>query len=168
MTLCNIKISGINDGKYLYTFHVNKNFFKQYIHSEIKHGNITAKFLLEKKNQSLSLNIQLTGEIDHLQCDICTEDLSVDISFKTRMIITITSEKRMSTDDIIYVSPNQKEINLDHLLFELITLAVPNRRRHHKTKCNTEMIDLIELYSNNKKTSSDPRWSTLKNIKLNK
>ena len=75
-----------------------------------------------------------------------------------------------SNDEVIYVSPNQNVLSIKHLLFELISLSIPNKRRHQKNKngvtgCNQDMINLIDEYNTIKKETFDPRWNALKELK---
>jgi uncharacterized metal-binding protein YceD (DUF177 family) len=56
------------------------------------------------------------------------------------------------------------------LLFELITLSIPNQRQHKKNKngyreCNKETSELIKKYTKKGKLASDPRWDALKKLK---
>ena len=104
-------------------------------------------------------------------CDICAEEISIDISSITKMMIKETSENLESTDEIIYINSNDNELSIKHLLFELITLSLPNRRQHPvnedgTTNCNTEMINLIDKYNHIEEKSSDPRWDALKDLKI--
>ena len=69
------------------------------------------------------------------------------------------------------MSPNQNKLSIKNLLFELITLSLPNRRKHTlnedgTTNCNKEMISLIDKYNNIEEKSSDPRWDALKDLKI--
>ena len=62
-------------------------------------------------------------------------------------------------------------MTIEHLLFELITLSLPNKRQHPENKdgttnCNTEMINLIDKYNHIEEKSSDPRWDALKDLKI--
>lgn len=166
-----ITIEGIAEGIHSFTFYIKDSFFKAFSQSEVRCANIITTVLLEKKNDKLALSIQLKGKVNHLLCDICAEDISVNISSTTKMIIEKTSEDLESTDEIIYVNSNKNELSIKHLLFELITLSLPNKRQHPlnkdgTTNCNTEMISLIEKYNNIEKKSSDPRWDALKDLKI--
>lgn len=166
-----ITIGGIEEGIHSYTFDIKDSFFKTFSQSEVKCANIIATVLLEKTNNKLALSIDLNGSINHLLCDICAEELSVDISSITKMMIKETSKNLESTDEIIYINSNENELSIKHLLFELITLSLPNKRKHPlnedgTTNCNTEMISLIDQYNNIEEKSSDPRWDALKNLKI--
>ena len=166
-----IKIGGIADGIHSFTFEIKDSFFKAFSQSEVKHATIIATVLLEKESDKLALSIQLNGEVNHLLCDICAEDISVKIAFATKMIVKETSEDLESTDEIIYINSNDNELSVEHLLFELITLSLPNKRQHPvkkdgTTNCNEEMIALIEKYNEIEEKSSDPRWDALKDLKI--
>ena len=166
-----ITIGGIEEGAHSFIFNIKDSFFKAFDQSEIKHANIIANVLLKKENKKLGLSIELNGEVNNLLCDICAEDISVDIYSITKMMIKETSENLASTDEIIYINENENKLSLEHLLFELITLSVPNRRKHPlnkdgTTNCNPEMISLIDKYNNIGRKVSDPRWDTLKNLKI--
>ena len=166
-----IRIRGIKEGIHSFTFEIKDSFFKAFSQSEVRCANIIATVLLEKENNKLELSIELNGKVNHLLCDICAEDISVDISSITKMIIKETSENLESTDEVIYVNSNENELSIDHLLFELITLSLPNKRQHPEnedgtTNCNIEMINLIDKYNNVEEKSSDHRWDALKDLKI--
>ena len=64
-----------------------------------------------------------------------------------------------------------KKIDLKHLIFELIVLNLPKKRKHTvdkqgKSTCNKEMVDLVNKYTQIKEQASDPRWDALKKIKI--
>ena len=166
-----ITIGGIEEGVHSFTFDIKDSFFKAFSQSEVRSANIIASVLLERENNKLAFSIELNGRINHLLCDICAEEISIDISSITKMMIKETSENLESTDEIIYINSNDNELSIEHLLFELITLSLPNRRQHPvnedgTTNCNTEMISLIDKYNNIEEKSSDPRWDALKDLKI--
>ena len=84
-----IIIGGIEEGIHSFTFDIKDSFFKAFSQSEVRCANIIATVLLEKENNKLELSIELNGKVNHLLCDICAEDISVDISSITKMIIKI-------------------------------------------------------------------------------
>ncbi|MDC0204308.1 DUF177 domain-containing protein [Flavobacteriales bacterium] len=166
-----IIVGGIEEGIHSFTFDIKDSFFKAFSQSEVRHANIIVIVLLKKENNKLELSIQLNGKVNHLLCDICAEDISVDISSITKIMIKETSENLQSTDEIIYINSNENELSIEHLLFELITLSLPNRRQHPTnedgtTNCNIEMISLIDKYNNIEEKLSDPRWDALKKLKI--
>ena len=166
-----IKYRNIKEGKHFYEFNIEKSFFNLFNNSEVEEANITVNVTLEKKADKEKININLHGEIYNLLCDLCSSNMSVNISSKTTFLIEISDEEETSLDDILYVRSNTNVISIKHLLYELIILAMPHKRIHPINKngesaCDKEMLKLVEDYSL-KKHVDDDRWSELKKIKLN-
>ena len=166
-----IKLGAINDGKNCFSFEIKSQFFEEFPLSDVEHANITATALLDKKGDRLALTLTIDGEINKLLCDICTDEISIAITAKTKVIIKTTDENLVSTDEIFYVKTNENAIDLKQLIFELIILNLPNRRQHPlnedgSSNCNKEMIVLVNKYTLKEKKSSDPRWDALKKLKI--
>ena len=104
-----VRIGGVVDGSYPYVFEIKDYFFAAFRSSEVIHAEILAVALLKKKENKLTLMLKLKGQIHHFLCDICAEDISLDISTKVELIIKETDEELESTSDIIYVKTNENE-----------------------------------------------------------
>ena len=164
-----VNLGLIDAGKKSFSFEVKDQFFEEYPFSDLQHVNISAIAKLDKDGNNLSLNLKIRGEIYQVACDICTEKLTINISGETDLLIKKNNTDLISTDEIIYINKNENKLDLKHLIFELIVLNVPKKRQHPldkngKSKCNKEMIKLVEKYTKAKKTASDPRWDALKHI----
>tara|TARA_B110000908_G_scaffold148199_1_gene180505 strand:+ start:318 stop:836 length:519 start_codon:yes stop_codon:yes gene_type:complete len=166
-----IKLGGITNGKNSFSFEIKDQFFEAFTLSDVEHAEIIATALLDKDGDKLALQLQINGTINKLLCDICTEEISVNIEAETNVIIQITAEDLTSTDEIFYIKKSENSIDLAQLIFELIILNAPKRRQHPldkqgKVTCNEEMVDLIEKYTVQEEKSSDPRWDALKDLKI--
>jgi hypothetical protein len=165
-----IKYKNINTGKHFYKFNINKSFFSLFDTSEITDAEIEANVILDKKGHKDILNIEISGNINNLLCDSCSSKLSLPISSKTSFLIEFTDENKTSLDDIIYVKNNTNKLCVKEILFEMIILSVPNKRKcavkeDGKNNCDPEMLKLIEKYSTKEKILDD-RWQELKKINL--
>ena len=164
-----IRLDKTSNRQTSYSFVVKDKFFETFTFSDIKHADIIVAVKLNKQGDNISANLKINGHINKLACDICTEELSKQISAETNIIIKKTNENIFSTDEIIYVKPNHNELDLKQLIFELIILNTPKKRQHGldengNSKCDKEMIKLINKYTNIKKENFDPRWEKLKNL----
>ena len=74
-----VKLGSINPGVNSFNFKIKDPFFEAFTFSDIKHGNISAIATLIKDGENFSMNLSVDGQINQLNCDICTDDLSVDI-----------------------------------------------------------------------------------------
>jgi uncharacterized protein len=166
-----IKLGAINGGENCFLFEIKDQFFEEFTLSDVEHANITATALLDREGDRLVLALTLDGKINKLPCDICTDEISVDIIAETKLIIRTTDEDLVSTDEIFYVKTSENAIDLKQLIFELIILNLPIRRQHAfnedgSSNCNEEMIDLVNKYTVTEEKSSDPRWDALKKLKI--
>ena len=166
-----IKLGGITNGKNSFSFEIKDQFFEAFTLSDVEHAEIIATALLDKDGEKLALTLTIDGKINKLLCDICTEEISVNITAEINIIIKITDEDLPSTDDIIYIKKSENSINLEQLIFELIILNLPKKRQHllndkGEVTCNEDMVNLIEKYTVKKEKTPDARWDTLKNLKI--
>ena len=164
-----ITLGSITNGKNIFSFEIKDVFFEDYLLSDVKYAEITATALLYKDGEELTLMLTINGKINKLLCDVCAEEMSINISAETNIIIKNTSSRLTSTDEFLYIKENS--IDLKQLIFELIILNLPQKKQHPiddngKTKCNKEMVNLINRYSPNRKKSSDARWDALKDLKI--
>ena len=166
-----IKLGEITNGKNSFLFEIKGQFFEAFTLSDVEHAEIIATALLDKDGEKLALTLTIDGKINKLLCDICVEEISVNITAETNVIIKITDEDLISTDEIFYIKKSENSIDLQQLIFELIILNLPKKKKHPLNDkggvtCNEEMVNLIEKYTVKQEKSSDPRWDALKDLKL--
>ena len=109
----------------------------------------------------------MEGILIDIACDICGDNLDFKIKNETEFIIKESTKINNSDDEIIFIDPKQKVIELDHFFYELIYISVPQRITHEssKSECNIEMLRLIEKYKKNKKIDTSS-WDKLKELKI--
>jgi uncharacterized metal-binding protein YceD (DUF177 family) len=164
-----VKLGTITSNKKSFSFEVRDSFFEAFSFSELVHANISAIATLDKDGENISLNLKIKGQINQLDCDICAHKLSVHVFGEANLIIKKTNEDLLSTDEILYVKKHENQLNLKHLIFELIVLSTPKKRQHAldkqgKRTCNKEMLNLLNKYTQTHEKTSDPRWDALKNL----
>ena len=84
-----VKLGSLTYGKNSFSFEIKDQFFETFTFSDLKSGNISAIATLDKDGENLTLNLKIKGKINQLSCDICTDELSVQISGNTNIIIKI-------------------------------------------------------------------------------
>jgi uncharacterized metal-binding protein YceD (DUF177 family) len=166
-----LKLGALTNGINSFTFDIKDQFFEAFTLSDVKHADIIATALLDKDSDKIGLNLRVDGKINNQLCDICTEELSIDITADTDVVLKITDEDLHSTDEIFYIKKSENSLNLKQLIFEIIILNLPNKRQHPfdengNSICNEEMVDLVNKYKEVEKKSSDARWDALKDIKI--
>ena len=163
-----VRISGLREGEHRQSFDIKDKFFEAYEKSEVEEGEFIVSTILKIKGVDRRITINIEGLIKNLLCDYCVEKLSYSISTTQDFVIKETEKKIDSSDDIIYVSPKEHQLNINQLIFEMISLSVPTKKFHQengKTACDEKMLSLIEKYATKRKQDVDPRWQALKKLK---
>lgn len=143
-----IYFGGLKEGVYDYDFIMEQDFFDEFEYLEAHGGKVQAHVTMNKYEKYITLNISMKGNLI-LQCDRCLEDYSQDIYFEDSLLIKYfdDSENELDEEKIIYIHPEDKEIDLKHYFFENIGLSIPYRRIHPdingETTCNKEMLKYI-------------------------
>ena len=171
MTIYKIKLDGLKDGSYKNSFVIGDKFFEAFPTTEIKCVDIEAKTTLDIEKKKMKLLININGIIKNIPCDLCTDKINIPISHKTNFIIKKSEKSDFFDDNIIYINDNDKEIDLNKILHEMIVLAFPKKRQHKLNsvnggECDKEMINLIDKFSTVESPKMDPRWEALKSIKI--
>ena len=166
-----IKLGGIANGRNSFSFEIKDQFFEAFTLTDIEHAEIIATALLDKDGEKLALTLTINGTINKLLCDICAEEISVNITAETNVLIKTTDKNLISTDEILYIKKSENLIDLQQLIFEVIILNLPKKRQHPlnnkgEVTCNKEMVNLIAKYTIKEEKSSDPRWDALKDLKI--
>tara|TARA_B110000003_G_scaffold257217_1_gene275358 strand:- start:365 stop:880 length:516 start_codon:yes stop_codon:yes gene_type:complete len=170
MNKCKIKLAEISDGKNTFKFEIRDEFFEAFTLSDVEYAEIISTALINKDGNNLALTLSIDGIINKLLCDMCADEISINISAKTNLLIKLSNENLVSTDEIIYIKKSEKIIDLQQLIFELIILNLPKKIQHstnnNGVKCNKDMINLIKQYTIKKKSTYDTRWDALKDLKI--
>ena len=164
-----IPCAGLKLGHHTYDFEVDDTFFEELEYSLIKKGSISVSIDLEKKETMLILNFTLAGTVE-VECNLCTDPMNQQIDASYPLIYKFGLED-LEDDSIIVIHPDSYQIDVQHPIYEFLTISLPIRTVHAEGECNQEMLETMNKYlaSTNKEEDNnddeiDPRWSALKNL----
>jgi uncharacterized metal-binding protein YceD (DUF177 family) len=164
-----IPFAGLKLGHHTYDFQVDDTFFEELEYSLIKKGSISVSIDLEKKETMLILNFTLAGTVE-VECNLCTDPMNQQIDASYPLIYKFGLED-LEDDSIIVIHPDSYQIDVQHPIYEFLTISLPIRTVHAEGECNQEMLETMNKYlaSTNKEEDNnddeiDPRWSALKNL----
>ena len=133
-----------------------------------------SSFVLSNKSQMMVLEFEIGGTVK-ANCDLCTDEFDLPMDGNHKLIVKVGGSDAVDEDDdIITIAANEHELDLSQYIYEYIALSFPIKRVHPddengNSTCNKEVIKKLEkfLIEEEEKKNTDPRWSGLKNIKLN-
>jgi uncharacterized protein len=166
-----IQFGGLPVGSHLFEMDLNQAFFKEFEHSEFSSGQVKAEMELTRQNNLLTIAFRLEGEVV-LPCDRCAKEVPLPISVDESMVVKYGKPEE-STDEIIVLPQGETELDVSHLLYEFIYLALPARRvpceENKNIKCDQAAIKALNAIQikKEKKDSieTNPIWEKLKDLK---
>jgi len=166
-----VRISGLGEGEHGFSFDLGQKFFASFDESEIEHGKVNARVILEKRQGIMVLHFHLKGDVE-VTCDRCLDLFMTKVQCDQQLIVKRGDIPGEAEDDVIVIGKEDHEIDIRQYLYEFVILALPCKRIHSPDKhglstCNPAMIEILEAHQenrNNRREGTDPRWNALKEI----
>ncbi len=116
----------------------------------------------------MSLALDLEGTVE-LTCDRCLELYNQPVQKKAHIWIKFGENIQEDGDDVIWLNPEDYQINLAQIIYEYIILSIPLKHVHPsdhegKSSCNPEMLKKLKEYTHPHEEKSDGRWEQLKKL----
>ena len=163
-----IPLSGLKEGHHTIDFEIDNKFFEQFEESEVKEGSLVANIELDKRSTHVDMIIKVSGSV-RISCDRCLEEFSQPVKSENRLLVKFGKSLEDIDPDILSVSVDEHELDLQQQLYEFIILALPIKRVHPvdnkgKSTCDPVMLKKLEELIIEEEKESDPRWDELKKL----
>lgn len=160
-----IPFVGLKEGKHEFEFKINETFFKEFEYSIIESADFSIDLIFDKKKTMFELNFQIEGTI-YTDCHRCGDTIEIDVRENNTLIVKFGEEPSSFTDDILYISNEEYELDLTNIIYEFTNLLMPKKPVHKDIQnCNQKAIETLNKYSESKNYGSDPRWEALSKLK---
>ncbi len=171
-----IPFVGLKLGNHHFEYNIEQAFFKHFEYEDFNGAKVSVEVVLEKKTTLLELHFKISGSVN-VNCDLTNEPYDQNIENEFDLVVNFGDEYNDENIDILVVPHGEYEINIQQYIYELIVLAVPNKRIHPGVKdgtLNSDILDKLEELSpklneeKKAKEETDPRWNTLKKLLTDK
>lgn len=168
LSVYNIAFKGLKEGVHEYDYHIGKSFFDHFEGSLVEDGDITVVVILEKRSSFMKLNLKISGTVV-LTCDRCLEPYNQSIGNDISIFVKFGETESEEGEDVIWLLPEENQINVAQTIYEYIIVSVPLRHVHPNEKkgvssCDPAMLKKIEEYSRHESDPTDERWGELKKL----
>ena len=171
----NIKFEGLKQGIHSFEFDVDNLFFEEFGCFDFKDAAVAVGLEFEKQSTIMVLIFDFFGTVT-VPCDRCLDDVEVEVSGEEKLIVKFGNEEYDETDEILVLPMHEYELNVAKHIYEFINVNIPQRRIHSEGLCNQAVIDKLEEVAPELKGEDnveneidvDPRWASLRDLKLNK
>jgi len=164
-----IRFSELKEDTETFEFDLGKTFFQDNSSNNWESGNVGANVDITKRPDGISLDLQLSGELTVI-CDRCLDAFPYRIDTVQRLYVKHGHETMELDDDVVVVSRDENQIDLEGYFYEYLVLALPVKRTHPEdsngeSTCNSQMLNKLEEHIIAEDTEkTDPRWDDLKKL----
>ena len=159
-----LKIAGMKTGIHNFDFQVGNAFFKFFETSLIEEGNFKIDVQLDKRTSMMLLDFDYSGSV-RTTCDRCLEEFTLPVNGNANFMVKFDHDER-EEDLVIYIDPGRQEFNIAHLVYEILSLAIPMVKSHQMA--NETCSSKVEQYLNKEEAETEvkenPIWDALKNF----
>ena len=171
-----IQFVGLKLGTHQYEYTIEQTFFELFGYDEYNSVSVKVRLELEKKTTLLELKLLAKGVVN-VNCDLTNEPYDQSITSELEMVVKFGPEYNEDNEGILIIPHGAYEINVAQYIYELIVLAVPQKRIHPGVKdgsLDSDILKTLENLSpksakkNNSNKDIDPRWDSLKKLLTDK
>ena len=137
-----IKFSGLREGMHIYNYELGNNFFKNFDYYDFLDAKLFAKLELEKQSTLLNLKFTFYGEIE-VQCDVSMENFTLDMKTDHSVVVKFKDDIISTDDKVIFLPAASHSIDVSHLIYESIILAVPQKKVHPGIENGSLKSDIV-------------------------
>ena len=128
---------------------VDDAFFKVFDNSQITSGTGSVEIELTKSESMLHLSIEIDSQIG-VECDRCLDEVIIPIEYESTLIIRFSDVSEDFDGDIMWLTPDDDELELAQYIYESIYLELPYQRVHAEDEdgnlsCNSEMLEHFKI-----------------------
>ena len=164
-----IQFVGLKEGNHLFNYTIDNKFFEAFNFDEYISSSIEVSLTFVKKSTLLELVFAAEGTVE-VPCDLTSELFHQEISSKLPLVVNFGPVYNDDNEEILILPHEAYEFNVAQFIYEMIVLAVPNKRTHPKVLDGTmesEAINRLKeltIKEENPVVNTDPRWDKLKNL----
>lgn len=174
----NIPFKNAKLGLHEYHFDVDTHFFREYENSTVEKGKFDIEVVLDKKENMLDLEFNISGSIES-PCDRCLAEIQIPIDSVHRIVVKFDDFGKEDTDEVVYISSEETNFNVANLIYEFVSLSIPFSKTIDCEANNSEFCDekVLDYYQELEEQSEEIEeeqkkeqgkiWDALKDIKLN-
>lgn len=164
-----IQFVGLKEGEHVFEYTIDNKFFEAFNFDEYESSSLKVSLTFIKKSTLFELTFNASGTVE-VPCDVTNELYDQEITSELPLVVNFGPVYNDDNEEILILPHEAYEFNVAQFIYEMIVLAVPNKRVHPKVLDGTmeseALKKLKELTIKERKTvvTTDPRWDKLKNL----
>ncbi|GAA4273669.1 DUF177 domain-containing protein [Aquimarina gracilis] len=167
-----IPFVGLKQGLHQFEYRIDNTFFEHFEYDEFNAAAVKIDLEFNKKTTLLELQFKATGTVN-INCDLTNEPFDLPIENDFFLVVKFGDEYNDENEELLILPHGEYEVNVQQYIYELIVLAMPQKRVHPGVEDGTLKSDILEKLDElspkektieNDSEETDPRWDKLKNL----
>jgi len=164
-----IPFVGLKEGKHLFEYTIDNKFFEAFNFEDFNSSNVKLGLTFVKKSTFFELYFLAKGNVE-IPCDVSNELFFQEIEAELKLVVKFGPEFNDENDEILILPHEAYQVNIAQYIYEIIVLAVPNKRVHPKVLDGTmesealKKLEELEIREEKAVETTDPRWDKLKDL----
>ncbi len=164
-----IDLAKIDEGESIvFNFMLDDTFFSALEQTEIESGSVKAQLNVSKKSSTYEFVFDFNGFVQ-VPCDRCLAEVKYPVEAYNELFVKLGEKTEEVDDDLIFVSGEERKLNVAWLMYEYISLSLPIMRSHEEGECDEQMLILLDQHNaenvaDDDEQQLDPRWNELRKI----
>lgn len=167
-----IPFVGLKQGLHQFEYEIDNTFFEHFEYDEFNAAAVKLDLEFNKKTTMLELQFKAAGTVN-INCDLTNEPFDLPIENEFFLVVKFGEEYNDENEELLILPHGEYEVNVQQYIYELIVLAMPQKRVHPGVEDGTLKSDILEKLDElspkektieNDNEETDPRWDKLKNL----
>lgn len=144
-----LPIKGLRTGTHQFSFEVDKSFVDQFEDSPVPDAKVQVQLEMDKRSTMMVLDFSLQGTVEST-CDRCLATIQLPIQGNQQLVVKYSETEQEEDADVIYIHPEQSELNVAHYVYECMVLSIPIIKAYEdcdledNPPCDFEMLDRLD------------------------
>ncbi|MEN1785329.1 MAG: DUF177 domain-containing protein [Bacteroidota bacterium] len=165
-----IPFVGLKLEKHNFSFEIDNTFFESFGYQEFNGASVNVNAVLDKTATMMELDLEAKGWVN-VQCDLTDEPFDQQIIDQLHLVIKFGEDYDDTNEELLVLPHGEYQVNIAQYIYELIVLAVPQKRVHPGVRdgsLRSDALDRLEELSPKESRKdnehTDPRWDGLKKL----
>ncbi len=139
-----LNFKGLSIGTHRFEYTVDDAFFAEFESGEIRRGDVGVTVDVERQANLLTLDFRMAGDVE-VVCDRCLGEFRMPVEYTGTLLVRFAEDPPESDGEIVWLHPQEQEIDLSQYIYESIVLSLPYQRIHPldaegNPTCDPEML----------------------------
>jgi len=173
-----VPLKSLPQGSHAFNYHLGKAFFENMESADIHDADLSVALDVSVKGDLYALSFVIEGSVT-ITCDRCLDDMNFPLRAEYNISVKYGDDFNDGSDTLLQIPYADNFLDVAHMIYDTVSLAIPIKHVHPGGKCNQAMCDILCRhnaaapdddgddtgdYAAEGGSHADPRWDALRKL----